>query len=434
MVADMPDWNVSPPAYGPVPADTPMSSSSTLPGHLQPTMPESHGSNAAVVIVALIAALAMSSVLGVTLYYLHILHRSRPKKAFVSDQSSVSQAEFYKSATQYMLPAMHVSSTSQAQVFTYKEMHLATSNFNPANLIAQSASQSIYHGVLPNSRLSAIKQLSDRGKHTDREFRMEVDLLSRLNSPYLLELIGYCADQNHRLLAYEFMPNGSLSDCLHSQGRTESCYNMLDWSTRMRIALGAARGLEYLHEFVSPPVIHCDFKSSIILLGQNFNAKISEFGSAKLGSDKTNGHVHTQVLGTHDHVAPEYALSGELTTKSDVYSYGVVLLELITGRTPVDMERPAEQSVLVSWALPHLTDRDKVHEMVDPMLKGQYSFKELVQVAAIAAMCVQQEADYRPLMTDVVQSLVPLVKQRNLDSLPHSARHQHLHAGSMRLK
>ncbi|KAI5084378.1 hypothetical protein GOP47_0000547 [Adiantum capillus-veneris] len=414
---------------------TPMSSSFTLPGELPTTMAERHGSNAAVVIVALIAALAMSSVLAVALYYLHILHKSRPRprKAYDSNMSGLSQ-DFHKSATQYMLPAMHVSSSCQAQVFTYKQMHLATSNFNPANLILQSASHSVYRGVLPNGRVSAIKQLNDRGKHVDREFRIEVDLLSRLNSPYLLELIGYCADQNHRLLAYEFMPNGSLNEYLHSQGHSESRYNMLDWSTRMRIALDAARGLEYLHEFVSPPVIHRDFKSSIVLLGPNFSAKISEFGSAKLGSDKANGQVFTRVLGTHGYVAPEYALKGELTTKSDVYSFGIVLLELISGCTPVDMERPAEQRDLVSWALPRLTDRDKVHEIVDPMLKGQYAFKELVQVAAIAAMCVQQEADYRPLMTDVVQSLVPLVKQRSLDLLPCSACHQYLHSGSLRVK
>lgn len=184
----------------------------------------------------------------------------------------------------------------------------------------------------------------------------------------------------------------------------------MDWETRLKIALDAAKGLEYLHEHVNPPVIHRDFKSSNILLDKNFHAKISDFGLAKLGPEKAGGHVSTRVLGTQGYVAPEYALTGHLTTKSDVYSYGVVLLELLTGRVPVDMKRPQGEGVLVSWALPQLSDRERVVQIMDPALEGQYSMKEVVQVAAIAAMCVQPEADYRPLMADVVQSLVPLVK------------------------
>ncbi|KAF6176041.1 hypothetical protein GIB67_000135, partial [Kingdonia uniflora] len=190
----------------------------------------------------------------------------------------------------------------------------------------------------------------------------------------------------------------------------------LKWETRLKIALEAAKGLEYLHERISPPVIHRDFKSSNILLDDNFHAKVSDFGLAKIGSDKAGGHVSTRVLGTQGYVAPEYALTGHLTTKSDVYSYGVVLLELLTGRVPVDTKRPPGEGVLVSWALPHLTDREKVVEILDPALDGQYSMKDVIQIAAIAAMCVQSEADYRPLMADVVQSLVPLVKHNRLTS------------------
>ncbi|KAG9450403.1 hypothetical protein H6P81_010368 [Aristolochia fimbriata] len=183
----------------------------------------------------------------------------------------------------------------------------------------------------------------------------------------------------------------------------------LDWETRMRIALEAAKGLEYLHEHVNPPVIHRNFKSSNILLDSNFHAKVSDFGLAKLGSDKVGGHVSTRVLGTQGYVAPEYALTGHLTTKSDVYSYGVVLLELLTGRVPVDMKRAPGEGVLVSWVLPRLTDREKVVEIMDPSLEGLYSMKEVIHVAAIAAKCVQPEADYRLLMADVVESLVPPV-------------------------
>eukprot|EP01018_Ginkgo_biloba_P014092 Gb_29215 [translate_table: standard] len=304
---------------------------------------------------------------------------------------------------------MHLQQT-EAQVFTYKQLQFATNNFSSANVIGHGGFGLVFRGILPDGRVAAIKQLKRDGKQGEREFRVEVDLLSRLHSPYLLELIGYCADLDQRLLVYTYMPNGSLQEHLYSDGSPGNP-PILDWGTRMKIALDAARGLEYLHELVTPPVIHRDFKTSNILLDENFKAKVSDFGLARLGSDKINGQVSTRVLGTQGYVAPEYVLTGHLTTKSDVYSFGVVLLELLTGRVPVDMKRPPGQGVLVSWALPHLTDRDKVIEMVDPVLEGQFSMKELIQVAAIAAMCVQPEADYRPFMTDVVQSLIPLVRQ-----------------------
>ncbi|KAE8652750.1 hypothetical protein Csa_013762 [Cucumis sativus] len=252
--------------------------------------------------------------------------------------------------------------------------------------------------------------MDQAGKQGEDEFKVEVELLSRLHSPYLLALLGYCSDNNHKLLVYEFMANGGLQEHLYPVGSSNSISVKLDWETRLRVALEAAKGLEYLHEHVCPPVIHRDFKSSNVLLDKNLHAKVSDFGLAKIGSDKAGGHVSTRVLGTQGYVAPEYALTGHLTTKSDVYSYGVVLLELLTGRVPVDMKKTPGEASLVSWALPRLTDRERVMHIMDPALEGQYSMKDVVQVAAIAAMCVQPEADYRPLMADVVQSLVPLVR------------------------
>lgn len=250
---------------------------------------------------------------------------------------------------------------------------------------------------------------------------LQVDLLSRLHSPYLVELLGYCADQNHRLLIFEFMPNGTLHHHLH---QPDNQYRLLDWGTRLRIALDCARALEFLHEYATPTVIHRDFRCTSVLLDQNFRAKVSDFGLAKMGSDKINGQISTRVMGTTGYLAPEYASTGKLTTKSDVYSYGVVLLQLLTGRTPVDTKRPPGEHVLVSWALPRLTNREKVMEMVDPALQGQCSKKDLIQVAAIAVMCVQPEADYRPLMTDVVQSLIPLVKNNSCITSSGSSRFQ----------
>ncbi|XP_020526851.1 probable serine/threonine-protein kinase PBL7 isoform X2 [Amborella trichopoda] len=263
------------------------------------------------------------------------------------------------------------------QVFTYRELELATDKFSEENVIGNGGFGVVYRGVLTDGTQAAIKRLNRDGKQGDRDFRVEVDLLSRLQSPYLVQLIGYCADANHRILVFELMSNGNLREHLNSNGQ-EGSPAYLDWGTRLRIALDGAKGLEYLHE-KSTPVIHRDFKTTNILLDHDYRGKISDFGLAKFGSQKPNGLVSTRVLGTTGYVAPEYAMTGKLTTKSDVYSFGVVLLELITGRVPVDMKRPADESVLVSWALPKLTNREKVQEMVDPVLEGQYSYKELIQ-------------------------------------------------------
>ncbi|KAK8947277.1 Receptor-like serine/threonine-protein kinase ALE2 [Platanthera zijinensis] len=309
------------------------------------------------------------------------------------------------------------------QVFTYRELELATEGFSQRNVIGNGGSGVLYRGLLKDGSMAAIKLLHVEGKQGERLFRMEVDLLSRLQSNYLVSLLGYCADQHHRLLVFEIMLNGCLQKHLHPTTSEERrSYRLLDWRTRLRIALDSARGLEFLHEHSVPAIIHRDFKCSKILLDQNFSAKVSDFGISKRSFYKANGHVQTHSLGTTGYVAPDrYASNGKLSAKSDVYSYGVVLLELLTGRVPVDITRPQGEHVLVSWALPRLTNREKVMEMVDPALQGQFSKKELIQVAAIAAVCVQSEADYRPLITDVVQSLIPIVRSTSAASPPNPA-------------
>ncbi|KAJ3676311.1 hypothetical protein LUZ60_003723 [Juncus effusus] len=309
-----------------------------------------------------------------------------------------------------------------AQVFTYKELEFATDGFSESNVVGNGGFGQVFRGRLSDGTIAAIKKLHMDGRQGEREFRIEVDLLSRLNFPQLVGLLGYCADQHHRLLVFEFMPNGNLQQHLHQIPQNGQS---LDWLTRLRIALDCAKALEFLHEHSSPAVIHRDFKCSNVLLDRNFRAKVSDFGMARVGSDKVNGHVLTRVLGTTGYLAPEYASTGRLTTKSDVYSYGVVLLELLTGRVPVNTKRPSGEHVLVSWALPRLTNREKVMQMVDPVLKGQFSKKDLIQVAAIAAVCVQPEADYRPLMTDVVQSLIPLVVKTPGCSVPTTPLRPH---------
>ncbi|CAM8887993.1 unnamed protein product [Rhodiola kirilowii] len=355
------------------------------------------------VVILVLASLSVTALLVAFIYYCYI--SNKVAKRFKSNKGDEYEDRI-------SLPDLRVSVDKGLQVFTFKQLQSATGGLGKSNVIGHGGFGLVYRGVLNDGRKVAVKLMDQAGKQGEEEFKVEVDLLSRIRSPYLLSLIGYCSDRNHKLLVYEFMANGGLQEHLYPISGSNAVYSKLDWDTRLRIALDAAKGLEYLHEQLSPPVIHRDFKSSNILLDKNFSAKVSDFGLAKLGSEKAGGHVSTRVLGTQGYVAPEYALTGHLTTKSDIYSYGVVLLELLTGRVPVDMKRPPGEGVLVSWALPRLTDREKVISIMDPILEGQYSPKEVVQVAAIAAMCVQPEADYRPLMADVVQSLVPLVKQQ----------------------
>ncbi|CAL5027818.1 unnamed protein product [Urochloa decumbens] len=238
--------------------------------------------------------------------------------------------------------------TISAQTFTFRQLAAATKNFRDECFIGEGGFGRVYRGRLDGTgQVVAIKQLNRDGNQGNKEFLVEVLMLSLLHHQNLVNLVGYCADGDQRLLVYEYMPLGSLEDHLHDLPPGKEA---LDWNTRMKIAAGAAKGLEYLHDKAQPPVIYRDFKSSNILLGHGFHAKLSDFGLAKLGPVGDKSHVSTRVMGTYGYCAPEYAMTGQLTVKSDVYSFGVVLLELITGRKAIDSTRPAAEQNLVSWA------------------------------------------------------------------------------------
>ncbi|XP_074329902.1 putative serine/threonine-protein kinase PBL23 isoform X2 [Apium graveolens] len=248
----------------------------------------------------------------------------------------------------------------------------------------------------------AVKQLDRNGYQGNREFLAEVLTLSIVHHPNLVNLLGYCADGQQRILVYEYMPNGSLENHLLEISAERP---PLDWYTRMKIAKGAAQGLEYLHDTASPPIIFRDFKAANILLDNNFNPKLSDFGLAKLGPTGEQDHVSTRVMGTYGYCAPEYARTGQLTTKSDVYSFGVVFLEIVSGKRAIDTSKPTEQQNLVTWATPLFKDKRKFKSIADPLLKGKYPVKGLYQALAIAAMCLQEEANTRPLISDIVTAL-----------------------------
>ncbi|VAH86962.1 unnamed protein product [Triticum turgidum subsp. durum] len=292
-----------------------------------------------------------------------------------------------------------------ARAFTLAELSEASGGFRVDSMLGEGGFGPVYRGRLRDGTEVAVKQLDRNGLQGTREFLVEVLMLSLLKHPHLVTLIGYCADANHRMLVYEFMPQGSLEDHLldlppSSRG--------LDWAMRMRIAQGAARGLEYLHDASrrpGPPVIYRDFKASNILLDGCFRAHLSDFGLAKVGPVGDKTHVSTRVMGTYGYCAPEYALTGKLTTMSDVYSFGVVFLEIITGRRVIDTSRPRDEHNLVQWAAPRFKSKKRFREMADPLLRGAYPTKGLYQALAISAMCLQEDATMRPSIADVVTAL-----------------------------
>lgn len=311
------------------------------------------------------------------------------------------------------------------QQFSYSQLAEATEQFSTFNLIGMGGSSSVYRGQLRNGRTVAVKKLVCRnGPDTDSEFLIEVELLSRLHHFHLVLLIGYCIEYNgrevQRLLVYEYMPNGNLRNHLDGTLGRES----LHWITRVRIALGAARGLEYLHEAATPRVLHRDFKSSNILLDSKWRAKVADFGTAKtITSVDLNGQPSSpaKLLGTFGYFAPEYAMMGRASLKSDVFSFGVVLLELISGRRPIDMSLPQGQQSLVIWASPFLQDEKKVlNEIVDPVLKNGFPIEDMLKMAQLARACLQMDPESRPVMTAVVQVLAMLIPNnaRKSASLP----------------
>ncbi|KAJ6795626.1 proline-rich receptor-like protein kinase PERK9 [Iris pallida] len=286
--------------------------------------------------------------------------------------------------------------------FSYQELYNITNGFSDTNLLGEGGFGCVYKGCLADGREVAVKQLKVGGSQGEREFTAEVEIISRVHHRHLVSLVGYCVSDNHRLLVYDFVPNDTLHHHLHSKGGP-----VLDWATRVKVATGAARGIAYLHEDCHPRIIHRDIKSSNILLDNNFEAQVADFGLARLAMDACT-HVTTRVMGTFGYLAPEYASSGKLTERSDAYSYGVVLLELITGRKPVDTSQPLGDESLVEWARPllnHALETGDFSGLPDPRLENNYNEIELIRMIEAAAACVRHSAAMRPRMGLVVRAL-----------------------------
>ncbi|KAL8269036.1 hypothetical protein R6Q59_002834 [Mikania micrantha] len=296
--------------------------------------------------------------------------------------------------------------------FGFNDLKLATRNFRPESLLGEGGFGCVFKGwieengtapVKPGTGLTvAVKTLNHDGLQGHKEWLAEVNFLGDLVNPNLVKLIGYCIEDDQRLLVYEFLSRGSLENHLFRRSLP------LPWSIRMKIALGAAKGLAFLHEEAKRPVIYRDFKTSNILLDAEYNAKLSDFGLAKDGPEGDKTHISTRVMGTYGYAAPEYVMTGHLSTKSDVYSFGVVLLEMLTGRRSMDKKRPNGEHNLVEWARPHLGERRRFYRLIDPRLEGHFSVKGAQKAAQLAARCLSRDPKARPLMSEVVECLKPL--------------------------
>nr|VDC86753.1 unnamed protein product [Brassica rapa] len=313
------------------------------------------------------------------------------------------------------------SATNPLTAFTYDELKNITGNFRLDKVLGGGGFGSVYKGFIkeelgdqkvPQPLPVAVKvHDGDNSYQGHREWLAEVIFLGQLSHPNLVKLIGYCCEDNHRVLIYEYMARGSVENNLFSRVLLP-----LSWAIRMKIAFGAAKGLAFLHE-AKKPVIYRDFKTSNILLDMEYNAKLSDFGLAKDGPVGDKSHVSTRIMGTYGYAAPEYIMTGKfphryhfshLTPGSDVYSFGVVLLELLTGRKSLDKSRPTREQNLIDWALPLLKEKKKVLNIVDPRMNCEYPVKSVQKAAMLAYHCLNRNPKARPLMRDIVDTLEPL--------------------------
>ncbi|KAM6598880.1 hypothetical protein CsatA_018489 [Cannabis sativa] len=326
--------------------------------------------------------------------------------------------------------------SSNMKCFTFNELKTATRNFRPDSMVGEGGFGSVFKGWVEENSLKAakpgtglviaVKRLNQEGLQGHREWLTEIDFLGQLKHPNLVRLIGYCLEDDHRLLVYEFMSRGSLDNHLF---RRASYFQPLSWSLRIKVALGAAKGLAFLHSDEAR-VIYRDFKTSNILLDSSYNAKLSDFGLAKDGPANDRSHVSTRVMGTFGYAAPEYMATGHLTAKSDVYSFGVVMLEMLSGKRAVDQNRPSGEHNLVEWAKPYLTSKRKVLQIFDSRIEGQYSVSEALKAVNIAIQCISNEPKYRPTMKEVVKALEHLVESDSMERSSHSRNQHHRNLNS----
>lgn len=363
-----------------------------------------------------------SSVAGTTDNISRTSGKTGVSSSSVGSINSASKDSFFSSTwsggDDAEVPSGQILPASNLRVFSFPELKAATKNFRIDTLLGEGGFGKVYKGWLDEkgasksasgSNVVAVKKLKAESMQGYEEWQSEVHFLGRLSHPNLVKLLGYCWEDDELLLVYEYMQRGSLENHLFGRGST---VHSLPWNIRLKLAIGAAQGLFFLHTS-EHKVIYRDFKASNILLDGDYNAKISDFGLAKLAPTSSHSHLTTRVIGTHGYAAPEYVATGHLYVKSDVYGFGVVLVEILTGLRALDVNRPSGQHRLVDWVKPYLSDRRKLKAIMDARLEGKYHSRAAIRMAHLALRCLEKEPKMRPSMKDVLETLKELEGARD---------------------
>ncbi|KAG8065537.1 hypothetical protein GUJ93_ZPchr0004g39332 [Zizania palustris] len=382
----------------------------------RPVVPASHSAVAAFSSNASVPAAASSTSSST--------NATNPSKASSAGARPSSSRSSGSGSSARSIPELYVAwqgaGTRGPREFALRELRGATGNFTPLFMVGQGGFGCVYRGVLrvpggpPHGTPVAVKRLNPNSRQGHKEWLAEVQLLGVVEHPNLVKLVGYCASQTERgpqrLLVYEFMPNKTLDDHLFDRS-----HPVLPWDTRLQIALGSAEGLFYLHEGLEFQIIYRDFKAENVLLDEEFRPKLSDFGLAREGPAEGQTHVSTAVMGTYGYAAPDYVRTGHLTTKSDVWSFGVVLYEILTGRRAIEKSRPKDEQKLVEWVRRHPAESAQFGRIMDWRLHGRYSMRAAREVAVLAAGCLAKRAKDRPAMAEVVQRLRRAAHHAELD-------------------
>ncbi|GAB2277296.1 hypothetical protein Dimus_012004 [Dionaea muscipula] len=317
-----------------------------------------------------------------------------------SSSSSPRSPNHEFDSLQKTLAGLHEKCSSTCRLFSLEELVSATSNFLPECLVGKGGSSQVFRGSLPDGQELAVKILKPT-EDVLSEFITEIEIITAINHKNIISLLGYCFEDNNLILVYDYLPRGSLEDNLHGNKKDDDAFG---WEQRYKVAVGVAEALGYLHNECSQPVIHRDVKSSNILLSCDFQPQLADFGLASWASNDSSYKVYTDVAGTFGYLAPEYFMHGKVTEKIDVYAYGVVLLELLSGRKPIDGENPKGPESLVKWATPILQD-GKISQLLDPSMGSDYDHHHIERMVLAATLCISRAPQCRPGISHVLKLL-----------------------------
>ncbi|KAM3742870.1 hypothetical protein ACB098_07G100700 [Castanea mollissima] len=381
----------SPPSHTPEASPSPLVAASPNPLMLGTPLTKNHHHYRLTLIPGI--GLAVTAVALMMLVVLVFLIRRKSRELEDSEKLDKTSSKAFPHS--WPVRKFQEGPSSMFRKFSYKEIKKATGSFN--TIIGRGGFGTVYKAEFSDGLVAAVKRMNKVSEQGDDDFCREIELLARLHHRHLVALRGFCISKHERFLLYEYMANGSLKDHLHAPGRTP-----LSWRTRMQIAIDVANALEYLHFYCDPPLCHRDIKSSNILLDENFVAKVADFGLAHASKDGSICFepVNTDIRGTPGYMDPEYIVSQELTEKSDVYSYGVLLLEIVTGRRAIQ-----DNKNLVEWSQIYTTSESRLPELVDPSISDSFDLDQLQTLVSIVRWCTQREGRARPSIKQVLRLL-----------------------------